>query len=159
MPTEPMTLYKSMSLYMLRQVNFPPTNARLTNFFTEHKYTTYFMLQQVLNKLEDVELVHKRTSYDSTRYDIIKEGGEILSSFGKDISFVIVENMDQYLKESRFCLREKVGTTADSYKGTNQDYTVHCEVHKNRTTLIRLDLSIPDKGQVESMCNTWETKS
>ncbi len=32
MLTEPMTLYKLMNLYMLKQVNFPLTNAQLTNF-------------------------------------------------------------------------------------------------------------------------------
>ena len=33
MLTEPMTLYKLMNLYMLKQVNFPLTNAQLTSFF------------------------------------------------------------------------------------------------------------------------------
>ena len=53
MLTEPMTLYKLMNLYLLKQVNFPLTNAQLTSFFTEHDYTTYFTLQQALNELED----------------------------------------------------------------------------------------------------------
>ena len=44
MLTEPMTLYKLMNLYLLKQVNFPLTNAQLTSFFTEHDYTTYFTL-------------------------------------------------------------------------------------------------------------------
>ena len=52
MLTEPMTLYKLMNLYLLKQVNFPLTNAQLTSFFTEHDYTTYFTLQQALNELE-----------------------------------------------------------------------------------------------------------
>ena len=53
MLTEPMTLYKLMNLYMLKQVNFPLSNAQLTSFFTEHEYTTYFTLQQALNELEE----------------------------------------------------------------------------------------------------------
>ena len=60
MLTEPMTLYKLMNLYMLKQVNFPLTNAQLTNFFTEHEYTTYFTLQQALNELEDAGLSTRR---------------------------------------------------------------------------------------------------
>ena len=32
MLAEPMTLYKLMNLYMLHQVNFPLTNAQLSNF-------------------------------------------------------------------------------------------------------------------------------
>ena len=48
MLSEPMTLYKLMNLYMLKQVNFPLTNAQLSNFFLEREYTTYFTLQQAL---------------------------------------------------------------------------------------------------------------
>ena len=36
MLSEPMTLYKLMNLYMLKQVNFPLTNAQLTDFFLQH---------------------------------------------------------------------------------------------------------------------------
>ena len=43
MLSEPMTLYKLMILYMLKQVNFPLTSAQLSNFFLEHEYTTYFL--------------------------------------------------------------------------------------------------------------------
>ena len=159
MLTEPMTLYKLMNLYMLKQVNFPLTNAQLTSFFTEHDYTTYFTLQQALGELEDAGLVRKEASHNSTRYEITKEGEETLNFFGKNISPAIVSDMDQYLKENKFRLREEVGTTADYYKGTNQDYIVHCEVREGKAVLIRLELSVPDKEQAESMCSQWRGKS
>ena len=136
MLTEPMTLYKLMNLYLLKQVNFPLTNAQLTSFFTEHDYTTYFTLQQALNELE-----------------------ETLNFFGKNISPAIINDMDEYLKENKFRLREEVGTTADFYKGTNQDYIVHCEVRENKAVLIGLDLSVPDKEQAEAVCGAWRRKS
>ena len=90
MLTEPMTLYKLMNLYLLKQVNFPLTHAQLTSFFTEHDYTTYFTLQQALNELEDAGLIHKEASHSSTRYDITKEGEETLNFFGKNISPAII---------------------------------------------------------------------
>ena len=37
MLAEPMTLYKLMNLYMLHQVNFPLTNAQLSNFFLDRR--------------------------------------------------------------------------------------------------------------------------
>lgn len=159
MLTEPMTLYKLMNLYMLKQVNFPLTNAQLTNFFTEHEYTTYFTLQQALNELEDAGLVHKEPSHNSTRYVITREGEETLNFFGKNISPAIISDMDQYLKNNKFRLREEVGTCADYYKATNQDYIVHCEVREGKTVLIRLDLALPDKEQAEAMCSNWKEKS
>lgn len=159
MLNEPMTLYKLMNLYMLKQVKFPLTNAQLTNFFTEHEYTTYFTLQQALNELEDAGLIHKEPSHNSTRYEITREGEETLNFFGKNISPAIVNDMDQYLKENKFRLREEVGTSADYYKATGQDYIVHCEVREGKTVLIRLDLALPDKEQAEAMCSNWKEKS
>ena len=159
MLTEPMTLYKLMNLYMLKQVNFPLTNAQLTNFFTEHEYTTYFTLQQALNELEDAGLVHKEATHNSTRYDITKEGEETLNFFGKNISSAIIEDMDQYIKENKFRLRDEVGTSADYYKSTGQDYIAHCEVREGKSVLIRLDLSLPDKEQAEQVCSKWKEKS
>ena len=159
MLNEPMTLYKLMNLYMLKQVNFPLTNAQLTNFFTEHEYTTYFTLQQALNELEDAGLIHKEPSHNSTRYEITREGEETLNFFGKNISPAIVNDMDQDLKENKVRLREEVGTSADYYKATGQDYIVHCEVREGKTVLIRLDLALPDKEQAEAMCSNWKEKS
>ena len=57
MLSEPMTLYKLMNLYMLKQVNFPLTNAQLSNFFLGREYTTYFTLQQALNELLEAGLI------------------------------------------------------------------------------------------------------
>ena len=159
MLNEPMTLYKLMNLYMLKQVNFPLTNAQLTNFFTEHEYTTYFTLQQALNELEDAGLIHKEPSHNSTRYEITREGEETLNFFGKNISPAIVNDMDQYLKENKFRLREEVGTSADYYKATGQDYIVHCEVREGKSALISLDVSVPDKDQAEIMCGHWKERS
>ena len=66
MLSEPMTLYKLMNLYMLKQVNFPLTNAQLSNFFLEREYTTYFTLQQALNELLEAGLVRKETPVSYT---------------------------------------------------------------------------------------------
>ena len=103
--------------------------------------------------------MRKESSHNSTRYEITREGEETLNFFGKNISPAIVSDMDLYLKENKFRLREEVGTSADYYKGTNQDYIVHCEVREGKAILIRLELSVPDKEQAESMCSQWRGKS
>lgn len=159
MLSEPMTLYKLMNLYMLKQVNFPLTNAQLTDFFLQHEYASYFTLQQALSELQESGLIRKESTHNSTRYEITKEGEDTLSFFGKNISPAIVEDMDQYLKENRFRMRNEVGNVADYYKSTNQDYVVHCEVREGKTTLIELNLSVPDKEQAELMCSRWKERS
>ena len=159
MLAEPMTLYKLMNLYMLHQVNFPLTNAQLSNFFLDREYTTYFTLQQALNELLDAGLVQKETMRNSSRYEITKEGEETLEFFGKNISPAIVSDMDEYLKQNRFRMRNEVGLISDFYKSTNQDYIVHCEVREGKAVLVNLDISVPDKEQAEIMCNHWKDRS
>ena len=159
MLAEPMTLYKLMNLYMLHQVNFPLTNAQLSNFFLDREYTTYFTLQQALIELLDAGLVKKETMRNSSRYEITKEGEETLEFFGKNISPAIVSDMDEYLKQNRFRMRNEVGLISDFYKSTNQDYIVHCEVREGKAVLVNLDISVPDKEQAEIMCNHWKDRS
>ena len=159
MLAEPMTLYKLMNLYMLHQVDFPLTNAQLSNFFLDREYTTYFTLQQALNELLDAGLVKKETMRNSSRYEITKEGEETLEFFGKNISPAIVSDMDEYLKQNRFRMRNEVGLISDFYKSTNQDYIVHCEVREGKAVLVNLDISVPDKEQAEIMCNHWKDRS
>ena len=156
MLAEPMTLYKLMNLYMLHQVNFPLTNAQLSNFFLDREYTTYFTLQQALNELLDAGLVKKETMRNSSRYEITKEGEETLEFFGKNISPAIVSDMDEYLKQNRFRMRNEVGLISDFYKSTNQDYI---EVREGKAVLVNLDISVPDKEQAEIMCNHWKDRS
>ena len=158
MLAEPMTLYKLMNLYMLHQVDFPLTNAQLSNFFLDREYTTYFTLQQALNELLDAGLVKKETMRNSSRYEITKEGEETLEFFGKNISPAIVSDMDEYLKQNRFRMRNEVGLISDFYKSTNQDYIVHCEVREGKAVLVNLDISVPDKEQAEIMCNHWKDR-
>lgn len=60
-----MTLYKLMNLYMLKQVNFPLTNAQLSGFFLDREYTTYFTLQQALNELLEAGLIKMQTLHNA----------------------------------------------------------------------------------------------
>ena len=159
MLSEPKTLYKLMNLYMLKQVNFPLTNAQLTDFFLEHVYTTYFTLQQALNELLESGLIRMHSNHSTTRYEITREGEETLEFFGKNISPAIIDDMDQYLRVNRFRIRHEAGVIADFYKSTNQDYIVHCEIREGKTVLLDVSLSVPDREQAEAMCSQWEKKN
>ncbi len=159
MLSEPKTLYKLMNLYMLKQVNFPLTNAQLTDFFLAHEYTSYFNLQQVLNELLEAGLIRMHSNHNSSRYEITREGEETLEFFGKNISPAIINDMDQYLKDNRFRIRNEAGVLADYYKSTSQDYVVHMEIREGKSSLLDLSLSVPDREQAEAMCAQWEKKS
>ena len=159
MLTEPLTLYKLMTLYMLKQVKFPLSGSQLSEFFLDQEYTNYFTLQQVLGELKEAHLITAETIRNSSRYQITREGEETLSFFGKKISPAIVEDMDAFLKANKVRLRDEVGVTSEYYKAGSQDYIVHCEVREGRSTLIELNISVPDKEQAEDMCSRWSVSN
>ncbi len=159
MLSEPKTLFKLMNLYMLKQANFPLTNAQLTDFFLEHEYTTYFTLQETLNELLEAGLIKTHANHNSTRYEITREGAETLEFFGKNISQAIIADMDQYLKDNRIRIRSDAGVLADYYKSTSQDFVVHLEIREGKMTLLDLSLSVPAREQAEAMCAQWQEKS
>ena len=153
--SEPLTLYKLMILYMLKQVKFPLSNAQISEFFLDKEYTTYFTLQQALSELSESHLVKMESTRNSSRYEITSEGEETLSYFGKKISSAIVDDIDAYLKENKVRLRDEVGLISDYYRSTAQDYVVHCAIREGKTSLLDLSISVPDKEQAEHMCSRW----
>jgi len=159
MLSEPLTLYKLMTLYMLKQVKFPLSGPQLSEFFLDKEYTTYFTLQQVLAELKEAHLITSETVSSSSRYEITREGEETLSFFVKKISPAIIADMDDFLKANRVRLRDEVGVTAEFYKSTDQDYIVHCELREGRSVLFELNLAVPDKEQAETMSRQFNRKN
>lgn len=159
MALESVTLYKLIILYMLNKVKFPLTNAQLSGFFLDKKYTDYFTLQKVLTELTDYHLISIETIRNTSYYHITSEGDETLGFFVNRIPGVIMDDMDTFLMKNKYELRNEVGTIADYYKSTNQDYIVHCQVKEGRSTLIELNISVPTKEEASAMCNNWKEAS
>lgn len=159
MLSEPMTLYKLMILYMLRQVNFPLTEDRLSEFFLSREYTTYFTLKQALAELIDAELIRCHQVANTTRYTITPEGADTYQFFGKKITPEILKDMDEFLKENRFRIRSEVGVTSDYYLSDTGEYVIQCEVSEGRSKVIALTLSAPDETQADMMCSRWKDSS
>ena len=159
MTSDPITLYKLMTLYMLKKVNFPLSNAQMSEFFLDKGYTNYFTFQQVLNELLDAHLIQVETVRNTSRYEITSEGEEALSFFANRMAEGVTEDIDAFLQENKIKLRNEIGVTADYYRSTNQDYIVECRVREGNSTLIHLEVSVPDKEEAEHMCTKWEEEN
>lgn len=155
---EPHTLYKLIILYMLKKVNFPLTNAQISEFILDQGYTTYFTLQQIIHELLDSGLIRSETVRNTSRYYITDAGAETLEYFGNMISRPIQEDIDKYLKENRFQLRNEVSIVADYYKTTTGEYTAECKVKEKNADLITLSLTVPLKEQAAAICDHWDGK-
>lgn len=159
MSLEPLTLYKLMTLYMLNKVNFPLTNTQISGFFLDKEYTTYFVFQQVISELLDSKLITSEVVRNTSYYKITDDGIETVELFTSKIPVAVIDDMDIFLIDNKYELRNQVGTLADYYKSTNQDYIVNCQIKEGQSTLIDLSISVPSEDVAENMCNNWQNTS
>jgi len=143
---------------MLKQVNFPLTENQISDFFLSHDFTNYFTLKEVLAELLDSKLIDVESIHNTSRYEITEEGDNTLGFFGKKIPSVIVDDIEGYLKDNRFKMRNEVANTADYYKSTTGDYVIECRVREGKSTLMSLDLSVPDEEQAQIIVKNWHEK-
>ena len=150
MSVDPLTLYKLMTLYMLNKVNFPLTNAQLSGFFQEKGYTTYIGFQQVLAELEETQLISYETIRNTYYYKITKDGVETINFFVNKIPVEVIDDMDIFLVDNKYEMRNEVATTADYFHASNnQDFVVSCKIKEGNATLIEMNLSVPSEDVAE----------
>ncbi|MGN0334514.1 MAG: DUF4364 family protein [Lachnospiraceae bacterium] len=156
---EAQTIYKLIILSMLDQVDFPLTNAQLSDFILTKEYTNYFTLQQVISELLESGLIDGTTVRNSSYYRITEEGKATLDYFGNMISPAINEDIQNYFSDHMIALRDEASVIADYYKNTNQEFSARLQVLERGFPLIDLTLSVPTKEQANSICNHWKTKN
>ena len=104
------TLYKLIILYLLDKVNFPMSNAQLSEFILEKEYTDYFTVQTALSELSETGFLRVKTVRNTSLYRITEEGRKTLSYFIQKISPAIREEIDSFLQEHSYELRNEIST-------------------------------------------------
>ena len=157
--SETFTLYKLIVLYMLSKVDFPLTNAQISEFILDKGYTTFFKLQQALSELKDAELIREETIHNSTLYHLTDDGEESIFYFKNKISKPIQDDIDQFLKEKKYDLKNETAIKADYYKNTAGEFSVRCQVTEQQEPLIDLTLSVPTEAEAEKIAANWQKKN
>lgn len=153
---EPLTLYKLIVLYMLNRVSFPLTTAQVSDFILDKEYTNFLTLQQVINELTDGSLIAAHSIRNRTHLEITEEGKETLSYFENRISDAIKNDINAYLKENEFSLRNEVSVLGDYYKSTSGEYEAHLVAKDRGIHLVEITLSVPVEEAAASICDNWQ---
>ncbi|MBQ6661767.1 MAG: DUF4364 family protein [Lachnospiraceae bacterium] len=159
MQPETLMLYKLIILYILDRVDFPMTNSQLANFITDREYTTFFNVQQVLADLVDDGFISIDQKRNASYYRITADGHETLSFFYKNISRNIRDDIDMYLSEQQYALREESSNIADYHELGKGEYLVELKVMERNTTVIEMHLTVPSRENAETICRNWRKKN
>ena len=156
---ETFTLYKLIILYMLDKVDFPLTTSQISEFVLDKGYTSYFRLQEALSDLTDSDLIRPETTHNRTLYHLTENGAETILYFSNKISRAIREDIDDFLKEKQYDLKEEAAVKSDYYLNMDKEYEVRCQIVENGSSLIDLKLTVPTEKEAEAIVNHWNQKS
>ncbi len=159
MQPEALMLYKLIILYILDKVEFPLTNVQLTNFILDKGYTNYFNIQQVLAELLEDHFISCNAVRNSSYYEITSSGGETLSFFYDKISDAIKNDIDEYLKENKYKMREENSIFADFYEAHKNEYITTLKVLERGNPIIEIKLSAASEAEASMICENWSKKS
>ena len=156
---ETYTLYKLIVLYMLERVDFPLTTSQISDFILDKGYTSYFKLQEILSELTESDLLKVEATHNRTLYHLTENGEETIHFFSNKISPAIRQEIDDFLKEKRYDLKEEVSVKSDYYLNTNHEFEVRCQIVENGYSLIDLKLTVPTEKEAETIAAKWSLKS
>lgn len=156
---ETFTLYKLIILYMLDKVDFPLTTSQISEFVLDKGYTSYFRLQEALSDLTQSDLIRTETTHNRTLYHLTETGAETILYFSRKISPAIRKDIDDFLREKQYDLKEEASIKSDYYLNTNREYEVRCQIVENGSSLIDLKLTVPTETEAEAIVNHWNAKS
>ena len=140
-------------------MNFHLLTLRFQQFFLENEYTNYFTVQKSLSELIEDGFVFLNVNRNTSYYHFnFKKEEKVLKFFENKIPNPIVDDVDMFLMNNKYELRNEVGTVSDYYRASNGDYVVHCQVKEGDSTLIEVNIATPDKETASKMCATWEDK-
>ena len=157
--TETFTLYKLIVLYMLEKVDFPLTTSQISEFILDKGYTTYFKLQETLSEMVESGLLRVETTHNRTLYHLTENGAETIQFFKNKISTAIQNDIDEFLKEKKYDLKEEVAIKSDYYLNTNHEYEVRCQIVENGFSLIDLKITVPTEIEAETIASYWSRES
>ncbi|MBA4698209.1 MAG: DUF4364 family protein [Ruminococcus sp.] len=157
--TETFTLYKLIVLYMLDKVDFPMTTSQISEFMLDKGYTTYFKLQEALSEMVDSGLLKIETTHNRTLYHLTENGAETIRFFTNKISPAIQNDVNEFLKEKQYDLKEEVAIKSDYYLNTNREYEVRCQIVENGFSLIDLKITVPTETEAETIAGSWSRQS
>ena len=157
--SESFTLYKLIVLYMLDKVDFPLTNGQISEFILDKGYTSYFTLQQAISEMVDAGFLREETTHNRTLYHLTQDGAETISFFRNNISSAIKDDINNFLYEKSYDLKNEVSVKADYYQTKSLEYAVRCQILENGVSLIDLTLTVPTVDEATTVANNWSKKN
>lgn len=149
-------IHKLTILYMLKRVTFPMSVRELWSFYSEKELISESVFQETIRSLCDANLIHEEELSGVIRYELTKQGDEALFYFKNDVPEEITNQVEEYVVQNRFRLRNETGASTDYYKVEDGEYIAHLRIREGKTTIFEMRIGVPSEEQAKTLCEHLE---
>ncbi|MDE6852450.1 MAG: DUF4364 family protein, partial [Lachnospiraceae bacterium] len=158
MQPEVIKLYKLIILYFLKRTGQETSNAILSDFILENRYTDYFTIQQTLHTLTEDQMISVRQTNQTAFYQITKKGVGILDDFGSQLPVDTRGQIEEYLRENHISIQQAVSVCTDYTKLRSREYLVTGTLKERGNVLLSVSLNVPTEQDAVQACEQFKVR-
>ncbi|MDE7266614.1 MAG: DUF4364 family protein [Lachnospiraceae bacterium] len=159
MTSESVKLYKLIILYFLNRTKYEITNAILSDFILEYRYTDYFSIQETLKTLTNDELICASQTHTASYYTITEKGRETLNFFISKLPKDTMQQIDDYLAKHKIQIVADTSIRTDYTKTEFDEYLACCSVMERGSTIFEVSLNVLTEEEAINVCRRFKAKS
>jgi hypothetical protein len=125
----------------------------------EKEYIPFMTLQHVLSELVDSNMIESNVFHNRTLLSITAEGHNALHYFEYRIHGDIREDIQNYLVEQEYALRNDLSVLANYSRNSSGAYTVNLTAKEQDEILLGITMTVPSKIDAETICDHWQERS
>lgn len=158
MQPEVIKLYKLIILYFLKKTGQETSNAILSDFILEYRYTDYFTIQQTLHSLVEDQMISLRQTRQTAFYQITRKGVEILDDFGSQLPVDTRCQIENYLQKNHITIQQAVSVYTDYTKLRSREYLATGTLKERGNILLSVSLNVPTEQDAIRVCEQFNER-
>lgn len=151
-------LYKLIILYLLKKIGQETSNAILSDFILEYRYTDYFTIQQTLHRLTEDQMISLRQTRQTAFYQITKKGVGILDDFGSQLPVDTRRQIENYLQENHISIQRALSVYTDYTKLRSREYLATGTLKERGNILLSVSLNVPTEQDAIRVCEQFKER-
>lgn len=150
---------KLILLYIIDKLDIPVSNLQITKIILENRFMNYFLLQQYLTELCEINLLSIETSEEKNFYKISTSGKNTLVYFMNLIPVGIKARIDNTFTAIKHNIKNETLITADFTPESENEFIVTCGIHEDNFSLLDLNITVGNKSDARHICENWKKYS
>lgn len=149
---------KLLLLYIVNRLDFPVSNAQITELILENNLMNYFTLQQYIDELTSSGFLIYKDMDGSKRLSITEKGKNVLELFLDRISPAKYEMAEGYITDHWEIIKKELTVSADYTIEGKNNFIVSLKATEKDRLLMDIKFNVASNKQARELCARWKDR-